>query len=182
MSLPFPQNEGHAMSTQNTTIHRASIPVFLRALRILDTLLDKAQAYETEKGLAPDSLVAARLADDMLPLSGQIQRASDASKLAGARLTGLQAPPFEDVETTFAQLHARIANTIAFLETIDPAALDGAADREVIVRGGKTERTFRGEDYLFGFAIPNFFFHVTTAYAILRHEGVQIGKLDYLGS
>jgi hypothetical protein len=165
----------------NLSMYRGSVPVFLRGLHILDTLLDKAEAFEHEAGLTPGSLVAARLAEDMLPLSGQVQRASDASKLAAVRLTGLEAPRFEDVETTFAQLHERIAKTIAFLQTVDASAMDGAHEREVIVRAGKTDKTFRGDDYLFAFAIPNFFFHVTTAYAILRHKGVTIGKLDFLG-
>ncbi|MDB5595800.1 MAG: hypothetical protein JWM36_2761 [Hyphomicrobiales bacterium] len=180
---PPPQNRRliPMSAVMNLTMYSASVPVFLRALQILDTLLDEAEAHERAAGLAPDSLVEARLADDMLPLSGQVQRASDASKLAAVRLTGIEAPRFEDVETTFAQLHERIAKTIAFLQSIDAHAMDEADEHEVVVRAGKTEKTFRGHDYLLAFAIPNFFFHVTTAYAILRHEGVKIGKLDYLG-
>ena len=169
------------MSTQDISMHRASIPVFVRALRIVDTLLTKAEAHESAAGLAPGSLIGARLADDMLPLSGQVQRMSDSAKLAAARLTGVDAPRFEDAETTYPQLHERVARTIAFLETVDASAFEGSREREVVVRAGKTEKTFGGEQYLFEFAIPNVFFHVTTAYAILRHRGVPIGKLDYLG-
>jgi hypothetical protein len=162
-------------------MYQASVPVFLRGLDVLDTLLEKAAACEVEKGMEPGALIGARLAPDMLPLCGQIQRASDASKLATARLAGIVAPPFEDVETTYAQLHERIGKTRDFLQSVDRAAIDGAEQRDVVVKAGPHELKFRGDEYLLTFAIPNFFFHVTTAYDVLRHAGVPIGKLDYLG-
>lgn len=163
------------------SMHRASVPVFVRALNVLTTLLEKGEAHAKAQGWNPDDLVAARLTDDMLPLSGQIQRASDASKGAVARLTGVEAPPMPDEETTFAQLRKRVADTLAYIQSVDPKAFEGSEDRTVELKLPGGTLTFTGEDYLLGFALPNFFFHVVTAYDVLRHKGVQIGKLDYLG-
>ncbi len=163
------------------SMHRASVPVFVRALNVLTTLLEKGEAHAKAQGWNPNDLVAARLTDDMLPLSGQIQRASDASKGAVARLTGVEAPPMPDEETTFAQLRKRVADTLAYIQSVDPKAFDGSEDRTVELKLPGGTLTFTGEDYLLGFALPNFFFHVVTAYDVLRHKGVQIGKLDYLG-
>lgn len=163
------------------SMHRASVPVFVRALKVLATLLEKGEAHAKAQGLNPDDLVAARLTDDMLPLSGQVQRASDASKGAVARLTGVEAPPMPDEETTFAQLQKRVADTLAYIQSVDPKAFEGSEDRTVELKLPGGALTFTGEDYLLGFALPNFFFHVVTAYDVLRHKGVQIGKLDYLG-
>jgi hypothetical protein len=165
----------------SVSMHRASAPVFVRALGVLATLLDKGEAYAKDLGQNPDDLVGARLTDDMLPLSGQIQRASDASKGAVFRLTGVEAPAMADEETTFAQLRKRVADTLAYIESVAPEAFEGSADRTVELKLPAGALTFTGEDYLFGFALPNFFFHVVTAYDILRHKGVKIGKLDYLG-
>ncbi|HWW26128.1 MAG TPA: DUF1993 domain-containing protein [Caulobacter sp.] len=163
------------------SMHRASAPVFVRALEVLATLLDKGEAHAKAQGHNPDDLVAARLADDMLPLAGQVQRASDASKGAVSRLTGVEAPAMPDEETTFAQLQKRVADTLAYIRSVDPLAFEGSEDRTVELKLPGGTLTFTGEDYLFSFALPNFFFHVVTAYDILRHNGVQIGKLDYLG-
>jgi hypothetical protein len=163
------------------SMHRASVPVFVRALKVLATLLEKGEAHAKAQGLDPDALVATRLTDDMLPLSGQVQRASDASKGAVSRLTGVEAPPMADEETSFAQLQKRVADTLAYIQSVDPSAFEGSEDRTVELKLPGGALTFTGEDYLFGFALPNFFFHVVTAYDILRHKGVQIGKLDYLG-
>jgi len=163
------------------SMHRASVPVFVRALNVLSTLLEKGEAHAKAQGWNPDDLVAARLTDDMLPLSGQIQRASDASKGAVARLTGVEAPAMPDEETSFAQLRKRVADTLAYIQSVDPEAFDGSEDRIVELKLPGGTLTFTGEDYLLGFALPNFFFHVVTAYDVLRHKGVQIGKLDYLG-
>jgi hypothetical protein len=163
------------------SMHRASVPVFVRALKVLNTLLEKGEAHAKDLGQNPDDLVAARLTEDMLPLAGQIQRASDASKGAVSRLTGVEGPAMPDEETTFAQLRKRVADTLAYIESVDPKAFDGSEDRTVELKFPGGTLTFTGEDYLFGFALPNFFFHVVTAYDILRHKGVQIGKLDYLG-
>ena len=163
------------------SMHQASVPVFIHALRNLDALLDKAEAHVAAKKIEPSVLLGWRLAPDMRPLTSQIQLASDNSKGPAARLAGIERPAFEDNESTFADLHARIAKTIAFLESIDAAKLDGAESRTVVLTVRGEELRFRGDAYLLHFALPNFFFHVTTAYAILRHAGVEIGKLDYLG-
>jgi hypothetical protein len=163
------------------SMHRASVPVFVRALKVLATLLEKGEAHAKAQGLDPNDLVAARLTEDMLPLSGQVQRASDASKGAVARLTGVDAPAMPDEETSFADLSKRVADTLAYIESVDPKAFEGSEDRTVELKLPGGALTFTGEDYLLGFALPNFFFHVVTAYDVLRHKGVQIGKLDYLG-
>ncbi|CAB3634695.1 hypothetical protein CEY09_13150 [Achromobacter marplatensis] len=163
------------------SIYRASVPVFVRGMTVLADLLEKAVAHAQAEGLDPASLVNARLAPDMYPLSGQIQRASDAAKFAVQRLSQGQAPKFPDEETTFAQLQQRIADTIAYLQSVTPEQVDGAESRKVVVNFGDFKPEFTGEDYLLTFALPNFYFHVTTAYAILRNAGVKIGKLDFLG-
>jgi hypothetical protein len=163
------------------SMHRASVPVFARALTVLATLLEKGEAHAKAQGWNPDDLVADRLAEDMLPLSGQIQRASDAAKGAVARLTGVDAPAMADEEATIAQLQKRVADTLAYIQSVDPQAFEGSEERTVELKLPGGTLTFTGEDYLFGFALPNFFFHVVTAYDILRHKGVSIGKLDYLG-
>jgi uncharacterized protein len=161
------------------SMYNASVPVLLRGLRVLDSLLAKGVDFAVQQGMDEKSLVEARLAPDMLPLSGQVQRASDTAKFAASRLTGLAAPSFADEETSFAELRDRCSRTIAFLEEVDPQAFEGSETRQITF--GAAKRTLSGEAYLLTFAIPNFFFHVTTAYDILRHKGVQIGKSDYLG-
>jgi hypothetical protein len=163
------------------SMYQASIPVFVRALKVLASLLDKAQAHAQEAGLDPADLVNARLAPDMYPLSGQVQRASDASKLAVQRLSGVTAPRFEDVETTIPELQKRIADTIAYLDGVTEAQMEGAESRTVALSWGDYKPEFLGDAYLLTFALPNFYFHITTAYDILRHAGVKIGKLDFLG-
>ncbi|EJL87538.1 hypothetical protein PMI16_02882 [Herbaspirillum sp. CF444] len=163
------------------TMYQASIPVFTRALTILSTLLNKAVAHIEENQLDPETFLSARLFDDMYALTGQIQRASDAAKLGSSRLTAIQPPSFADEETTFPQLQERIAKTIAFLETLKPEQFDGSQEREIVIKLRGQETTFTGQTYLFTFVLPNFLFHVTTAYDILRHKGVKIGKMDYLG-
>ena len=163
------------------SMYQASVPVFVRALNVLATLLDRGEGFAADKGIDPNSLVQARLAPDMLPFSGQIQRASDSAKFAVVRLTGREAPRFEDNEATFPELGSRIANTIAYLQSVDAAAFEGSETKPIEFKAGPTELKFVGTSYLLGFAIPNFFFHVTTAYDILRHKGVPIGKGDFLG-
>jgi uncharacterized protein len=160
----------------------ASIPVFTRALSNLSHHLDKAEVMAAERGLLPDSLIEARLIEDMAPLRKQVQIASDTAKGCAMRLAGRENPIFEDNEVSFADLQARIAKTIALLQSVDAAALADSATREVTLSFGRQQATFEGEAYLLSFALPNFFFHVTTAYAILRHKGVQIGKRDFLGA
>ena len=163
------------------SMYQASIPVFIRALNVLATLLNKAVTHAEENGLDPDSLLSARLVDDMYQLSAQIQRASDAAKFGAARLAAISPPSFADEETSFAQLQERIANTIAFLEQVKPEQIDGSEEREIVMKLRDRETHFTGQSYLLTFALPNFLFHVTTAYDILRHKGVKIGKMDYLG-
>jgi len=163
------------------TMYDASVTVFLHNLKQLSHLLDKGLAHAKASGIDPSTLVNAKLAEDMRPLSFQIQSASDAAKLAVARVTGTKAPSFEDTETTFEELQARIAKTRDWLQTVPREAFDGAEERAFTMKAGPTELAFVGQTYLLHFALPNFFFHVTTAYAILRHNGVSIGKRDYLG-
>lgn len=158
------------------TIHDASAPVFINALSDMRAWLDKAAAEKSEA-----ELIEARLAPDMKPLPAQYQMASDSAKNAMARLTGTEAPSMPDTEASFAELRDRCDRTIAYIRTADRAAFDAAADREVVLKfpNGMGYR-FTGSAYLTGFALPNFFFHVTTAYAILRAAGVSLGKPDFL--
>jgi uncharacterized protein len=160
----------------------ASLPVFTTLLRNLSHCLDKAEASAAARKFDVNVLVQARLAPDMLPFASQIRIACDAAKLAAARLGGLDAPKFADDETTFAQLKDRIARTLDFLATVPAAAIDGTEDKAITFPVGRdgTTRTMQGEAYLKHWALPNVFFHVTTAYALLRHNGVDLGKVDYL--
>jgi uncharacterized protein len=162
------------------SIYEISIPVFVRGFGILSTLLRKGEAYAVAAGSDPNALVADRLAPDMLSLAGQVQRASDTAKLAAGRLTGAQAPAFPDDEATFAELQDRIDRTVAFLGTLEEARFANAEAREITLGSGDTARHLTGSSYVLTFALPNFFFHVTTAYDILRHNGVPLGKRDYL--
>ncbi|MGJ7543825.1 DUF1993 domain-containing protein [Variovorax sp. LT1R16] len=163
------------------SLYDLSVPVFLRGLNQLNHLLDKGLAHATATGIDTATLVNARLAPDMYTLAGQVQGASDASKLGSARLAGLTAPSFPDIETTYAELQARVAKTIDYLNTIERAQVDGFEDRAVVMKSRGNEVQFTAQRYLLQFALPNFFFHVTTAYDVLRHSGVPIGKMDYLG-
>ena len=163
------------------SMYQASVPAFVRGLNVLAALLQKGADHAAAAGMDPAELINARLAPDMYPLSGQIQRASDASKFAVQRLSRVEAPKFPDEETTFEQLQQRIAATLAYLQGVAADRLDGAEGRKVSLAFGDFKQEFRGDDYLLTFALPNFYFHVTTAYAILRHAGVKIGKLDFLG-
>lgn len=163
------------------SVHQMSAPIFVRALKALDALLSKGEAHVAATGGNLQDLFDARLAPDMYTLAGQIQRSSDASKLAVVRLTGVEAPVFEDTEATFEELHARIAKTIAFIEGVDASAFEGAETREVVLKFPNGQMEFAGADFLAQFALPNFYFHVTAAYAILRNAGAPIGKRDFLG-
>lgn len=159
----------------------ASLPVFIRMLSNLDHMLVKAQAFVELEKCDPSALTQFRLAPDMLPFARQILIACDAAKNAVARLTGVAAPKFDDVETTLPELRARIQKTLDYLATVSPAELDGTEEKEITFPVGKeATRTMSGEAYLKHWALPNVFFHVTTAYAILRHNGVSLGKADYL--
>ena len=160
------------------SIHEASAPVFIRALTSLSNMMDKAIAGGADEAV----LLTARLAPDMHPLPRQIQMASDSAKGAIARLAGVEVPAMPDTETTFAELKDRIEMTIAYVKGVDAAQLDGSEDREVVLTFPGTTLKFSGAQFLTGFALPNFFFHVAMAYALLRANGVAIGKMDFLGA
>lgn len=160
----------------------ASVPVFRSMLGNLDHFLVRADAHASAKKFDAANLLSARLAPDMLPLTRQVLIACDASKLCIARISGIEAPKFDDTESTIEQLRERIAKTLAYFDSVPASALDGTEDKDItfpVGRDGAT-RTMKGEDYLKHWAFPNFFFHVTTAYALLRHNGVELGKKDYL--
>lgn len=163
------------------SLYDVSIPVFLRAFQNLSDILKKGEAFADEHGLPHADLLDARLYPDMAPLTAQIQRASDTAKFVAVRLGGMENVSMEDNETSFADLHARIDRTVALLRTLSSDAMDGKDESEVVLKTRDQSVTFAGRDYLLSFAIPNFFFHVTTAYALLRHKGVPIGKMDYIG-
>lgn len=159
----------------------ASLPVFSSMLRNLSHLLDKAQACADAKKFDVSVLLQYRLAPDMLPFSRQVQMACDAAKNGTARLASLEAPRFEDFESTIPELKARIQKTLDYLATVSASALDGVEDKDITFPlGREATHTMKGEAYLTRWVLPNLFFHVTTAYDILRHNGVEIGKRDYL--
>jgi len=164
------------------TMYQASIPSFLRMLGNLSTILDKAAAHAEAKKIDPSIFINARLTPDMFPLSRQVQIATDMVKGCAARLAGIEVPSYEDKESTFAELQARIAKTTAFLDSVSAAQIDGSEERPITVKFGSRELNFLGQAYLFDFVIPNFHFHLTTTYALLRHHGVEIGKKDYTGN
>ena len=164
------------------TLYQASIPVFIRMLGNLSAILDKAAAHAEAKKIDPAIFINARLAPDMFPLSRQVQIATDMVKGCAARLAGIDVPSYEDNESTFAELQARIAKTTAFLQSISASQIDGHEDRPITLKFGSREVSFLGQAYLLDFVLPNFHFHLTTAYAILRHNGVALGKMDYIGN
>ena len=164
------------------SMYQASAPRFINILTNLSAILDKAQAHVEAKKIDPAALTAYRLAPDMFPFTRQVQTASDTAKGAVARLAGVEIPKFDDTEQTFAELKARIARTIEFIKTVKPEQVDGSEDKEIVLKLGAREVRFTGIQYLLGHAHPNFYFHVTTAYNILRHNGVEIGKRDYIGN
>ncbi|HUJ86643.1 MAG TPA: DUF1993 family protein [Burkholderiales bacterium] len=164
------------------SMYQASAPRFANTLGNLAGVLDKAQAHAEAKGLDPLVLTACRIFPDMFPLSRQVQIATDTAKGALARLAGVEIPKYEDNEQSIAELKARIAKTVAFLAGFKPEQVDGSEDKELTIKLGKNEVSWKGMQYLLGFALPNFYFHVTTAYCILRHNGVELGKRDYIGN
>ncbi|MDO6386392.1 MULTISPECIES: DUF1993 family protein [unclassified Uliginosibacterium] len=164
------------------SMYVASSPRLIAQLKALDAILAKAAAHAEAKKIDPAVLLASRLFPDMFAFTRQVQIACDFAKGTVARLAGVEVPSYADNEQTLAELHARIAKTIAFIETIPAAQIDGSETRDITVKAGPRELQFKGLDYLIGYALPNFYFHVTTAYNILRHNGVEIGKRDYLGA
>jgi len=163
------------------SLYDVSIPVLTLNLNNLSAILDKAALYEAAKKLDPKVVPQTRLIADMLPLSAQIQIACDTAKGAAARLAGVDAPKHEDTESTLAELKARVAKTLDFVKTIKPEQLQGAETREIVLQFPQTTLKFNGINYLTNFVLPNFFFHMTMAYALLRKNGVDLGKRDFLG-
>ena len=164
------------------SMYTASVPVFIKTLSNMQRWLDKAQAHAKARNFDPAVYMTLRLAPDMLPLPAQIRIAGDSAKGCAARLAGAEIPVFEDNETTLDQLRERIGKTLAFLDTVSAKAIDGSEEREIVLpRGNREPRRFKGEFYLKHWALPNFFFHATTLYALLRHNGVELGKADFLG-
>lgn len=165
------------------SMHAASVPVFKQMLGSLGEILARAEAHATERKIEPAALLQSRLYPDMLPLTRQVQIACDFAKGVTARLAGAQVPVYDDQEQTFADLRALVARTIAFVDGLDAEKFDGSHEREIVTRPGTPkERRFDGQSYLLSYGLPQFFFHVTTAYALLRHNGVEIGKRDYMGA
>jgi hypothetical protein len=162
-------------------MYQITIPVFTRTLNNLSAILNKAAAHAEAKKIDPSVFINSRLAPDMFPLARQVQIATDAVKGCAARLAGIDIPSFPDTEASFPELIERVTKTQAFLNSITAAQLEGSEDRTVTIKVRGSDMPMQGLAYLTGFAVPNFYFHVTTTYAILRHNGVEIGKLDYLG-
>ena len=164
------------------SMYETSVPCFIRMLTSLDAILVKAQAHAAAKKIDPTVLLNSRLFPDMFPLMRQIQIATDHAKGAVSRLAGVEVPKYEDNEQTMDDIRARLAKTIAFVGSFEAAQIDGSEDDTITLTVGGQERSFDGVNYLQGFALPNFYFHLVTAYNILRHSGVEIGKRDYMGN
>lgn len=163
------------------SMYQASAPRFANTLRNLDAILRKGEAHAVAHKFDPAVLLQARLYPDMFPLLRQVQIACDNAKGPVARLAGMEPPRHEDIETTFGELYSRIGRTLEFIASVPAAAIDGAEERRITIKAGQSVFEFVGLQYLCGYAIPNFHFHVVTAYNILRHNGVDIGKRDYIG-
>ena len=162
------------------SMYQASVPALLQTLNALSKILGKAEEDAAQRKIDPAVLLGYRLAPDMFSLTRQVQVVSDFGKNTVARLAGQEPPKYEDTEKTIGELKARVAKTIAFIQGFKPAAIDGSEGREITIPVGGKPRTFKGQDYLVGFALPNFYFHATAAYAILRHCGVKLAKGDFL--
>jgi len=164
------------------SMYQASVPVFLQGLKNLSIILDKAAAEAPERGLEASALLQQRLAPDMFPLVRQVQIASDHAKGATARLAGLEIPKFEDTEASFDELKQRLSRVRDFVLGVAADRIDGSEERDIVLRIGGQDMTFKGQTYLLYFALPNFYFHLTTAYGILRHNGIALGKRDFIGA
>jgi hypothetical protein len=163
------------------SMYQASLPVLVRGMTNLQVILGKAQAHAAAKQIEPSVFTNARLAPDMLPLIRQVYIVSDTAKGCAARLAGVEAPKYEDVEQSFDELHARLQKTIDYVKEFNAQQIDGSEERSITLKMRSGDVNFTGLSYLIGFVLPNFYFHITTAYDILRHNGVELGKLDYLG-
>jgi hypothetical protein len=166
----------------NISMYQASVPVFVHALNNLAAILEKAAAHAEAKKIDPAVLVGGRLFPDMFPLARQVQIASDSAKGGAARLAGVEAPAYEDNEKTFAELIARVKKTVAYLQTLTPAQIDGSEGKTINWQTRTSTKSMQGLPYLNSHVVPNLYFHVTTAYNILRHSGVELGKKDFLGN
>ena len=165
------------------SMHAASVPVFKQLLAGLGDVLGKAEAHAIDRKIDPAVLLQTRLFPDMFPLVRQVQIACDFAKSVPARLAGVDVPAYDDGEQSFAELQARIAKTLAFIDGLDAAAFDGSEERTILLRPGTPkERSISGQGYLLNYGLPQFFFHVTTAYDLLRHNGVEVGKKDFMGA
>ena len=165
------------------SMHAASVPVFQQMLGALDNILAKAGTHVAEKKIDPNALLQSRLFPDMFTFTRQVQVACDFAKGVSARLAGADVPVYEDKEQSFEELRALVAKTIAFIGGLDASQFVGSEDRAIVTRPGTPrERTFAGQAYLLTYGLPQFFFHLTTAYALLRHNGIEIGKRDYMGA
>ncbi len=163
------------------SMYQASVPSLIRSLNNLAAILEKGAAHAEAKKIDPAVLIGSRLYPDMFSLGRQVQIASDIARRGAARLAGLEAPKIEDNETTFPELIARLQKTTSYLETLTPNLIDGSEEKSISLPVGKDTMTFEGMSYLLYFILPNVYFHVTTAYNILRHSGVEVGKIDFLG-
>jgi len=166
----------------NISMYQASAPRFVNILNNLSAILDKAQAYADARKIDPIVLTSSRLYPDMFTMARQVQTACDTAKGAVARLAGIEVPKYEDTEQTLVELKARIAKTIDFIDSVKAGQIDGSEDKPIVLKIRGQDVKYTGMQYLLGFAHPNFYFHVTTAYDILRHNGVEIGKRDYIGN
>jgi hypothetical protein len=164
------------------SMYSASAPVFKQILNSLSAIVDKAEAHATEKKIDPAALLQARLFPDMFPFIRQVQIAADFAKGSAARLGGVEVPKYEDDEVSFADLKARIAKTVAFIDSVPQDGIEASAQRDITTGSGEKTKQWKGQTYLLHYALPHFFFHATTAYDILRHNGVDIGKKDFIGS
>jgi hypothetical protein len=162
------------------SMYDTAVPSFRKHLEALDAILDKAAVYAAEKKIEPETLLTARLYPDMYTLRKQVQSACDFAKLCVGRLAGLTPPVHDDSEKTIADLKTRIAETLAVLASAKPEPMEAASGREFKIKAGPNELTFTGQEYLLHFALPNFYFHCATAYGILRHNGLEIGKRDFM--
>lgn len=163
------------------SMYQASVPVMTHTLKALLNILGKAEAHCEMRKIDPSILVQGRLFPDMFPLARQIQIASDQAKGGTARLAGMEVPSYEDKETTFAELKARVQKTLDFIGSVPAAKIDGSESRDISLKVGPNEMKFKGQEYLLNFVMPNIYFHITVAYSILRHNGVEVGKKDFLG-
>jgi hypothetical protein len=164
------------------SMYQASVPVLAHMLGNLSKILAKGAAYAEARKIEPSVLINDRLAPDMLPLSRQVQIAADISVRGAARLAGVEFPSNPDTETNFAELQARLSKTLAFLKTLSAKQIDGSEAKPINIKIGDNELSFTGQDYLLNFILPNLYFHITATYLILRHNGVELGKADFLGA